>query len=476
MVTVLDSDSDDDNIAPQVISNRLLSAFLRPQGGKRISLSAAQLKQSNDSTSSDSRPQSKCSNVSVVITLPRQPHSQQLQPPSAPSGTISRKRSLSSSGDINVLSRKLAATEIPDHHGLSQFFSIESSDVKGPQLKLKRCHRSAVRIPQQQQRYTPPKRRNDKESATDRLEALYNKKLRCIKGPPVRFVAAREMARDLNFNFDFIDRYKLHDGVEEIDTEYLCGCNCVKCDANCECLAHEDIIHYQRGRAIRAVLTPDIIKKRTAMIKECSPRCSCSSSGCWNHLVYRGRRVKLEIFQTGNCGFGVRSPHSIERGQFIDVYVGEVIDLSTSDNREEAIDAEIHSSYLFSLDYFAEETEVTYVVDGRKFGSITRFMNHSCNPTCRMIPVSQSDDPNVYQLAFFAIQDIPAGTELTFDYHPGWEKQETIDSGATRCLCGEPNCRGQLWPSKRKTTRPGEDTASSSDDDDESSGESGDDK
>lgn len=59
-------------------------------------------------------------------------------------------------------------------------------------------------------------------------------------------------------------------------------------------------------------------------------------------------------------------------------------------------------------------------------------------------------------------------TELTFDYNPGAEgdgaeyhasvsrgvsakrKSDKIDPNAVRCLCGERNCRGQLWPNQRK--------------------------
>lgn len=94
-----------------------------------------------------------------------------------------------------------------------------------------------------------------------------------------------------------------------------------------------------------------------------------------------------------------------------------------------------------------------YVVDGQKFGSATRFMNHSCNPNCKIITVSTTNhaDDRLYYLAFFALRDIPAGTELTFDYNPGWDGTNKFDPSAVRCLCGEEKCRGQLWPNARKT-------------------------
>jgi histone-lysine N-methyltransferase SUV39H len=82
-------------------------------------------------------------------------------------------------------------------------------------------------------------------------------------------------------------------------------------------------------------------------------------------------------------------------------------------------------------------------------------MNHSCNPNCKLIPVStvQGDNPDLYDLAFFALRDIPPNTVLTFDYNPEAKKVKEIDPNAVQCLCGEKNCRKQLWPNKRKGTK-----------------------
>jgi histone-lysine N-methyltransferase SUV39H len=147
---------------------------------------------------------------------------------------------------------------------------------------------------------------------------------------------------------------------------------------------------------------------------------------------------------------GLRSPNSIQAGQFIDRYLGEVITSEVADHREEARISKDDASYLFSLDFFSEDD--VYVVDGRKYGSATRFMNHSCNPNCKLFSVSHShSDLKLFEIAFFALTDIPAFTELTFDYCPGWKPTDEIDPDAVKCLCGSENCRGQLWPNQRKT-------------------------
>lgn len=148
----------------------------------------------------------------------------------------------------------------------------------------------------------------------------------------------------------------------------------------------------------------------------------------------------------------MRSPDYIYKGQYIDSYRGEIITLEESEHREEALGDRV--SYLFELDPNYVKKEI-YVVDGRKYGSITRFLNHSCNPNLKMFLTSQHfAEENIFDIAFFAVTDIPPGTELRFDYYPKWKEHDNetdeIDPDAVRCLCGEKNCRGQLWPNRRK--------------------------
>lgn len=57
-------------------------------------------------------------------------------------------------------------------------------------------------------------------------------------------------------------------------------------------------------------------------------------------------------------------------------------------------------------------------------------------------------DKHIHDLAFFAVRDVEAEEELTFDYVDGKEEEGEDDAGEegmTRCLCGARNCRGFLW-------------------------------
>ncbi|KAJ0413923.1 hypothetical protein BJY00DRAFT_296077 [Aspergillus carlsbadensis] len=284
------------------------------------------------------------------------------------------------------------------------------------------------------------------------------RKLANISGPPVTVAPGDEkrLAQSTS-SFEFINKYKLRDGVTPIEQEFLGGCSCEEvCDpARCSCLTQEEnsnerIIPYRTSREDSRFwgLSPEFMQ-RTSMIYECNALCGCNDR-CWNRVITQGRTVKLEIFFTDKRGFGLRSPDFIRAGQFIDLYLGEVITTEHADEREKAAAARNAPSYLFSLDFFINDDSI-YVVDGRSFGAAARFINHSCNPNCKMFTVSRNHgDERLYDLAFFAVKDIKPGVELTFDYNPHMERVDKVEPGAVPCLCGEPNCRGQLWANKKK--------------------------
>ncbi|KAL4786054.1 hypothetical protein BJX76DRAFT_140425 [Aspergillus varians] len=286
-------------------------------------------------------------------------------------------------------------------------------------------------------------------------------KLASINGPPVTVAPGDEkLLADSTTSFEFVNEYKLRDGVSPIGAEFNAGCTCsVICNpGRCGCLTQEEnsnerIIPYRRAAddARFLVLSPEFMG-RTSMIYECNSLCGCNEK-CWNRVIEHGRTIRLEIFHTGARGFGLRSPDFIRAGQFIDLYLGEVITIEKAERRERIANARNAPSYLFNLDFLVDD-ENSYVVDGCNYGSPTRFINHSCNPNCRLFAVSRTHGDNyLYDLAFFALRDIKPYTELTFDYNPHMEKVDKPEPSALPCLCGEQNCRGQLWANERKTAR-----------------------
>ncbi|XP_034033777.1 LOW QUALITY PROTEIN: histone-lysine N-methyltransferase, H3 lysine-36 and H4 lysine-20 specific-like [Thalassophryne amazonica] len=63
-------------------------------------------------------------------------------------------------------------------------------------------------------------------------------------------------------------------------------------------------------------------------------------------------------------------------------------------------------------------------------------MNHCCQPNCETQKWTVSGDTRV---GLFALVDVTAGTELTFNYN-----LECLGNGKTVCKCGAPNCSGFL--------------------------------
>lgn len=79
------------------------------------------------------------------------------------------------------------------------------------------------------------------------------------------------------------------------------------------------------------------------------------------------------------------------------------------------------------------------IIDATR-GSIARFVNHSCDPNCRMEKWTVSGKP---RMALFAgDKGIVTGEELTYDYNFDPYSQKNVQ----KCHCGSDNCRGFLGP------------------------------
>jgi len=60
------------------------------------------------------------------------------------------------------------------------------------------------------------------------------------------------------------------------------------------------------------------------------------------------------------------------------------------------------------------------------------YINHSCNPNCFLHCIGK-------RAILFSLYDIPADTEITFDYSTS--STDNLDKWKMDCLCGDPNCR-----------------------------------
>lgn len=109
----------------------------------------------------------------------------------------------------------------------------------------------------------------------------------------------------------------------------------------------------------------------------------------------------------------------------------------------------------YFLDYFDAE-----VVDAGLMGNESRFVNHSCDPNVEVVRWKLADYDE-YQIGLFALRDIDAKEELSYDY--GWQAFASIDTKADasegdkvkdevpkqRCLCAGPSCTGFFEKSEK---------------------------
>ncbi|EXU96232.1 histone-lysine n-methyltransferase [Metarhizium robertsii] len=213
------------------------------------------------------------------------------------------------------------------------------------------------------------------------------------------------------------------------------------------------------------------------MLYECDAgNCNIGKELCTNRSFsdLAGRRSKggkyrvgVEVIKTSDRGYGVRSNRCFKANQIIMEYTGEIITEEECERRmnEEYKNNEVRAkkqqqqhiarmsfrsdnaanSFSFSSllqCYYLMSFDQNMIIDATT-GSIARFVNHSCNPNCRMIKWIVSGQP---RMALFAgDRPIMTGDELTYDYNFDPFSAKNVQ----KCLCGEHNCRGVLGPKPR---------------------------
>ncbi|CAG8950284.1 hypothetical protein HYFRA_00006776 [Hymenoscyphus fraxineus] len=272
-------------------------------------------------------------------------------------------------------------------------------------------------------------------------------------------------------DFVFIQHAQPGKDIELPDPAFFSGCECKKAatckSARCSCLQDMTVldaknadVYVYRAESGGYVMRDEYLETREP-IYECHESCKCEGEACPNRVVGRGRTVPLQIFRTSDGrGWGVRALQPIRKGQFIDLYVGEILTAAETEiRRKHSAITQKKDVYLFELDKFKSDADRdpslanTVFVDGEFRSGPTRFINHSCDPNLRIFArVGDHATKRFHDLAFFAIKDIGLEEELTFDYVDGEdekleeEKRNPLQKREmTRCLCKSRKCRGYLW-------------------------------
>lgn len=149
------------------------------------------------------------------------------------------------------------------------------------------------------------------------------------------------------------------------------------------------------------------------------------------HVV---RRSKLH-------GNGVFAARKIPAGTRIIEYGGARISAKEADRRHPTNPDDPFHTFFFAL-------SSGRVIDGGDQGNDARWINHSCQPNCEA-----QEGKHGKRVYIVALQDIPRGTELSYDYGLVLDGRITkaLKEGY-RCLCGTPPCRGTMLALPKKKT------------------------
>lgn len=168
---------------------------------------------------------------------------------------------------------------------------------------------------------------------------------------------------------------------------------------------------------------------------ECTPGyCPCGFF-CKNQRFQKCQYAKTKLVKTEGRGWGLLADEDIKAGQFIIEYCGEVISWKEARRRSQAYEIQgLKDAYIIWLNALES-------IDATAKGSHARFINHSCQPNCETRKWNVLGEIRV---GIFAKQDIPAGTELAYDYNFEW-----YGGAKVRCLCGAATCSGFLGAKSR---------------------------
>ncbi|XP_076592183.1 histone-lysine N-methyltransferase 2A isoform X5 [Chaetodon auriga] len=133
------------------------------------------------------------------------------------------------------------------------------------------------------------------------------------------------------------------------------------------------------------------------------------------------------VYRSPIHGRGLFCKKTIDAGEMVIEYSGNVIRSVLTDKREKYYDGKGIGCYMFRIDDYE-------VVDATVHGNAARFINHSCEPNCysRVITVDSQK-----HIVIFASRRIYSGEELTYDYKFPIEDA----SNKLPCNCGTKKCR-----------------------------------
>uniref|UniRef100_A0A1I7T295 SET domain-containing protein n=1 Tax=Caenorhabditis tropicalis TaxID=1561998 RepID=A0A1I7T295_9PELO len=193
--------------------------------------------------------------------------------------------------------------------------------------------------------------------------------------------------------------------------------------------------------------------------KECPPACEKIGNGCGNRKISNCFiHPNIELRRSGEKGYGVFATDKIPANEFLSEYVGEIIDKPEKKKRL----TDIENSKDFQANHYLMEINANWATDATRYGNITRYINHSCDPNSQSYTYGMywyTRDSHLFydkRNIIKTLKEIEKDEEITFTYD--MEKSEFLPV----CLCRSDNCDGGM--SRKKNDRRRNDSNQSDDD------------
>lgn len=170
---------------------------------------------------------------------------------------------------------------------------------------------------------------------------------------------------------------------------------------------------------------------------ECDISCEMSDS-CQNQDIKMKRSAKIKVGRALASDFGLFTLQDLRAGSFVIEYIGELINKNEMQRRMKAMRTNREKNF-----YFLTVTSDLYI-DSFKFGNLSRFVNHSCDPNCN---AEKMIVDGITRIGIYTNCDVKAGTELTFNY------QMKIFGEEIECFCGSSKCSGSIGEQAPETKR-----------------------
>jgi hypothetical protein len=153
---------------------------------------------------------------------------------------------------------------------------------------------------------------------------------------------------------------------------------------------------------------------------------------CGNRQLGQRKFTKCKPSREQGKGWGLVVGSNAMKGTLLQEYVGEVIDEKTKEKRlgDWAIE---HPN---DPNFYVMALKPGWFIDARDEANLSRFINHSCEPTCILLPINVGGH---MRNGIFALRDLVEGEFLSYDY-----QFDTRQGDRFACRCGSPRCRGTM--------------------------------